>query len=78
MSTLELQEKLVTKVRTTNDENVLSEVYRLLELEDSTEEVYKLTPEQDYQISLSIKEMEEGKLLTDDEVNKEIEVWLNK
>jgi CRISPR/Cas system-associated endoribonuclease Cas2 len=46
MSTLELKKKLIGKITDSDDENLLREVYRLLELETENIALYPLTDEQ--------------------------------
>ena len=42
MTTLELQEQLISKIQTTTDEDVLKGVLSLLEFETETDEIYIL------------------------------------
>ena len=78
MSTTELREKLIGKIQLTNDESILEEVYRVLELETTLSETYVLSPLEKKEIELGRKDIREGRFLTNEEVNKEIEEWLNK
>ena len=78
MSIHELQEKLIDKIKNTNEDYVLEEVCRLLELESESDQIYQLTSEQNRLIDISLKEIEDGNHFTDEEVNKEIDEWLNK
>ena len=78
MSILELQDKLIDKIKNTKENYVLEEVYRLLELESETNQVHQLTLEQNRLIDISLKEFEKGNVFSDEEVNKETEEWLNK
>jgi PBP1b-binding outer membrane lipoprotein LpoB len=78
MSIHELQEKLVDKIRSTNEDYVLEEVYRLLQLEANNQQVYQLNDEQAELIDTSLNEIEQGKYYSNEEVKKETEEWLNK
>ena len=78
MSTTELREKLIGKIQLTNDESILEEVYRVLELETTLSETYVLSPLEKKEIELGRKDIREGRFLTNEEVNKEIDEWLNK
>jgi len=78
MSTTELREKLIEKIQLTNDESILTEINRVLDLETSLSEIYILSSFEKNEIELSRKEIQEGFFLTNDEVNKEIDEWLNK
>jgi predicted transcriptional regulator len=78
MSTTELREKLIGKIQLTNDESILEEVYRVLELETTLSETYLLSPLEKKEIELGRKDIREGRILTNEEVNKEMDEWLNK
>jgi hypothetical protein len=78
MSTLELREKLIDKIQLTEDESILEEVYRVLELETSLLDTYILSSLEKREIELGRKDIREGRFLTDEAVNKEIDEWLNK
>jgi hypothetical protein len=77
MSIVELQDKLIDKIRNTKDDYVLEEVYRLLVLESESEQVYLLTSEENRLIDISLKDIEDGNFLTNEEVNNQTEEWLN-
>jgi hypothetical protein len=78
MSTVELRRKLIEKIQKTENEVLLEEVYRLLELETEDIELYKLTDEQRKAISEGRLQIKNGKFLTDDQANNEIDEWLSK
>lgn len=78
MSIHEMQEKLVDKIRSTNEDYVLEEVYRLLELEANNEELYQLNEEQTKLIDMSLREVEQGKYYSNEDVKKETKEWLSK
>lgn len=78
MSTTELRKRLIDKIQKTDNENLLEEAYRLLELETQDIEVYKLTDEQRKAINEARQQINNGEFLTDEQANKEIDEWLNK
>lgn len=78
MSTVELRKKLIEKIQKTENEMLLEEAYRLLELETEDIEVYKLTEDQRKAISEGREQIKNGKFLTDDQANNEIDEWLSK
>lgn len=78
MSTIELRKKVIEKISKTEDENLLGEVYRLLELENETIEVYKLDSIQKRKISAARHQIRKQQSLTEKEANKEISAWLKK
>ena len=78
MSTVELRNKLIEKIKETENGELLEEAYRLLELGTEDLEIYKLTEEQKTAISEGRLQIKNGKSLTDDQANNEIDEWLDK
>ncbi len=78
MSTIELRKRLIDKIQKSDDENLLEEAYRLLELETEDIEVYRLTDDQRKAINEARQQIKNGQFLTDEQANKEIDEWLNK
>ncbi len=78
MSAIELKKRLIDKIEKTNDENLLGEAYRLLELETEDIDIYKLNNEQRRAIETARRQIKSGQFLTDEKSNKEIDEWLNK
>ncbi|MEO7315440.1 MAG: hypothetical protein ABIW47_09650 [Ginsengibacter sp.] len=78
MSTQELQQKLIAKIKNTKQNYILEEVSRLLEFEETSGHIYNLNAEQQQLIDRSLKEIESGEFFTDEEVQKESEEWLKK
>ena len=78
MSTIELRKLLIDKIQKTDNENLLEEAFRLLELETQDIEVYKLTDEQRKAVNDARQQIKNGEFLTDEQANNEIDEWLNK
>ncbi len=78
MSTIELRRRLIDKIQKTDNEGLLAEVYRLLELETEDIEIYKLNNDQRKAISEARQQIKSGQFLTDEQSNKEIDKWLSK
>lgn len=78
MSTKELRKKLIEKIEKTESNELLSEAYRLLELEADDMEIYTLSEEQRGAVEEARQQIRNGKFLTDDEANREIDEWLGK
>jgi len=78
MSTKELRRRLIDKIQKTDNENLLEEAYRLLELETQDIEVYKLTDEQRKAVIDARQQIKDGQFLTDEQANNEIDEWLKK
>lgn len=78
MSTIELRERLIEKIKKTDNENILAEVYRLLGLETDDTEIYTFSDDQKKEIDANRLQIKQRQFLTNDEANKEIDEWLSK
>ena len=78
MSAIELKERLIEKIQETDNEIILQEAFRLLELETKDTEIFKFSVEEKTKIESIRLEIEQGKSLTNDQANQEIDEWLNK
>ena len=78
MSTVELRKRLIEKIQKIQDDRILEEAFRLLELETMEDiEVYKLNYDQKKAISEAREQIRNGQFLTEEQANKEIDEWLN-
>jgi predicted transcriptional regulator len=78
MSTTELRKLLIEKIQLTDDNKLLEEASRLLEVDIEEPDVYVLNDKQKQAIAEGRKEIINGAYLTDEESNKEIDEWLSK
>ena len=78
MSTIELKERLIDKIQATQNQKLLEEAFRLLDLESDDIEIYKLSVEQHKSIKEAQDQIRNGEFLTDDQTNKDIDEWLSK
>lgn len=76
MSTPELRKRLIDKIQTTENENLLREASRLLDLETEDLEVYKLHPAQKEAIAEAREQIKSGQFLTHQQASSEIDEWL--
>lgn len=76
MSTIELKERLIEKIQTTSDSDILEEVYRLLEIEQNDTAIFYFNDEQKKQIDTAQKQVQEGQYLNNVEADKEIDQLL--
>lgn len=78
MSTVELRKRLIDKIQKTDNEHLLKEAYRLLELEIDDLDIYKLSEDQRKAINEGRQQIKNGQFLTEDQANNEIDEWLSK
>jgi predicted transcriptional regulator len=72
---VELREKVLKKLESVDD-YLLKEVLNLIEFE-TNDSVYKLSDAQKSSVDESRKQIKEGNTYTNEEVDKEIDAWLN-
>ena len=78
MSQKELKDTLIAQIVTTDDEALLREVTRLLNLQLKDEDRMELSDDQIHAIQKALKQVEEGETLSEEEANQQIEEWLGK
>ena len=78
MSTVELRKRLIEKIQLTDDDKLLEEAFRLLEVEIELSDVYIINDQQKEAIEEGKKQIINGAYLSDEESNKEIDEWLSK
>jgi predicted transcriptional regulator len=78
MSSAELKKRLIDKIQKTDNQILLEEAFRLLQLESEDIEVYKLSEEQKSAVNEAREQIKRGEFLTDDEANKDTDEWLSK
>ena len=78
MSTIKLRKLLIEKIQSTNDDKLLEEASRLLDVDFEEPDVYILNDKQKEAIEEGRQQIINGDYLTEEESNKEIDEWLSK
>ena len=78
MSTVELRKRLIEKIQLTDDDKLLEEASRLLEVEIEFPDFYIINDKQREAIEEGKKQIINGAYLSDEESNKAIDEWLSK
>jgi hypothetical protein len=78
MSVTELQQKLINKISTTNDVDLLEDIYSFIGIDEEVGKFYPLSDKQISSIEQSQLQIKDGNYFTNDDVNKEIDEWLEK
>ncbi|MBX7225911.1 MAG: hypothetical protein K1X55_07760 [Chitinophagales bacterium] len=76
MSTVELQNQLISKIQITMDEDILENVLRFLEFETSKDEVYAFNEAEEQAIEKARQQVKNGQFYSDEELVKLTEKWL--
>jgi predicted transcriptional regulator len=74
MTTIVLKDYLVSKINQLEDQKVLNQIKKIV---DKQETVYQLSDFLKEKIEISRKQIENGEFYTQEEVDLEIEKWLN-
>ena len=74
MTTITLKKYLVSKISKIEDDSILIKIKTLI---DQNEDVYILSDSQKQKIEKSRKQIEDGNFLTQEEMDKKVEEWLN-
>lgn len=78
MSSKEMKKQLIDKIQSTDDHKILEEVYRILEVSTQEIDMIMLTDDQKSEIDKGIRDIQEGRYLTNEAANTEIIEWLKK
>ena len=76
MTVYELRKKLVGRINQTSNNELLEELYRIIENEEADLTVYELSNHQKSAIEEAQDQYRKGKFLTSDQADKEIDEWL--
>lgn len=77
MSTLELKKILFKQIEDTDNDEILEEVHRILELGSYQKSDNQISNEFKRSIDQGIKDFEEGKFISHEQAKQEFKEWLN-
>jgi len=78
MTTKELRNKVIRKINQVDDEEILNEIYRLLEDSIEDDEIFQLSENHIKAIEEAKKQIDQGESMTNEQANLEIGEWLNR
>jgi len=78
MTTIEMKNQVIGKIKQLTDNELLMDVYKLLDDSLMDSEIYRLSDNQKVAIDTAINQINNGDFLTSEQANKEINEWLNK
>ena len=78
MSSAELKLRIINKVSSINDELILQEIYRLINIESDMDSIYKLSEEEKKAVEMGLKDLKEGRVYTSEQADNMIKEWLRK
>ncbi len=77
MQTAQLKEVVIDKIYGINDIDYLKALKKILDIRQTSEEVYHLNEKQKAAIRLSKQQISKGDSISNEELEKEEEQWLN-
>jgi predicted transcriptional regulator len=78
MSTPELKSKIISHVQQSEDENLLTEIYNLIQAEVDLNKVYVLTEYEKSMVEEGLNDVREGRTYTSEKANELLREWLKK
>ncbi|MFT5829081.1 MAG: putative transcriptional regulator [Ulvibacter sp.] len=79
MSTIELRKMLIERINSTEDNKLLLEASRLMEIQLSEIDIpFQLTNEMNEAVDEALEQIKTGDFLTHEQAEKEIDEWLEK
>lgn len=77
MAVTDIKEKLINKIKETNDPHLLEEISALFELQEP-ESIYEVNDAQKKKIEEAKEQIKNKQTLSDEQANKDTDEWLNK
>ena len=78
MTVFELKKRLITRINRTDNSELLEEMFRLIENEETDLSVYELSNQQKSAIEEAQDQYRKGEILTNEQANNEIDECLDK
>lgn len=78
MTTTRLKQKIYEELQKVTDEQVLQEVYSILNINSEAEEIYRVSEAERKGIDLGLADIEAGKVYSSQKADELIRSWLKK
>ena len=78
MSVTELKLQIINKIATIEDELILEEIYKLVELESEMDSIYRLTDDERKAVEAGLKDIKENRVYSSEAADNMIKEWLRK
>ena len=70
--------QIINKITAIEDESILEEIFKLVDIESQMDSVYRLTDEERKAINLGLKDVEVGRVYSSEAADNMIKEWLRK
>jgi hypothetical protein len=78
MQVLELKNRVKDRLEAVNDESLLEEILYLIDFESDKEETFEIPPQHLKQLEISLEQMKNGEVISNEEVDEKVQKWLSK
>lgn len=78
MSVTELKLQIINKITTIEDELILEEIYKLVDIESGMDSVYRLTVDERKAIDIGLRDIKENRVYSSEAADNMIKEWLRK
>ena len=78
MTTIEIKNQVIGKINQLTDNELLMDIYKLLNNSFIDPEIYRLSDNHKVAIDTAISQINNGDFLTNEQSNKEVNEWLNR
>jgi hypothetical protein len=78
MSITELKLQIISKITAIEDELILEEIYKLVELESKMDSFYRLTDDERKAVEIGLKDIKENRVYSSEAADNMIKEWLRK
>jgi hypothetical protein len=78
MTVVELKEKLIAKINSTNDIELLDELSWIIDLEEPNRESHIISQGELEAVREALEQTKNGQYISDEEANSQIDAWLKK
>ncbi|MDZ4714413.1 MAG: hypothetical protein SH819_03000 [Cytophagales bacterium] len=78
MGTIELRKRIIERVSSIENEEILKEIYDIIGAEADLQPLYKLTKEEKLAIEAGLKDLREGRVVSSEKANDLMKEWLKK
>ena len=76
MSATELKLQIINKITTIEDELILEEICKLVDLESGMDSIYRLTVDERKAIDIGLKDIKENRVYSSEAADNMIKEWL--
>jgi hypothetical protein len=78
MSVTELKLRIINKITTIEDELILEEIYKLVDIESGMDSLYRLTGDERKAIDIGLRDIKENRVYSSEAADNLIKEWLRK